>query len=139
MALTQSATGRFGRAVVNSVEIGISTWTGTMRREYADATDSNGYDPVTKQLWTYQDPGVVGCDATVEGYFDLSGTTDTNFIQGFKTDGPYPMQLYLTRTILWASWNWDFTNVKTTVTIPGATMISFSADVKSNGIPISLP
>lgn len=139
MAATQGATGRFGRATVNSVEIGITRWTGKMRKEFADATDSNNYDSTTAQTWTSQDPGVVGCDATIEGYFDLSGTTDANFIQKFKTDGPYPMSLYQTRTLLWASWNWDFSDVEITVSVPGATMMTFTANAKSNGPPASLP
>ena len=139
MAATQSATGRFGRGTVNSVEVGITKWTGKMRKEFADATDSNNYDTVTQQTWTSQDPGVVGADATVEGYYDFSGVTDANFTQKFKTDGPYAMSLYLTRTLLWASWLWDFSDVEFSVMVPGATTITFTANAKSNGTPVSLP
>ena len=139
MAATQGKTGRFGRATVLGVEIGITKWTTKMRKEFADATDSNNYDSGTTQTWTSQDPGVVGCDATVEGYFDFAGTTDTNFIQKFKSDGPYAMILYQDRTTVHASWNWDFSDVETTVSVPGSTMITFTANAKSNGVPTSLP
>lgn len=139
MAATQSATGRFGRGTVLGVEIGITKWTGKMRKEFADATDSNNYDATTGQTWTSQDPGVVGCDATVEGYYDFSGTIDANFIQKFKSDGPYAMILYLTRTAVWASWNWDFSDFEISLSVPGATNITFSANCKSNGAPTSLP
>jgi hypothetical protein len=139
MAATQSATGRYGRGQVNNVEIGITKWTGKMRKEFADSTDSNDYDSVTTQVWTSQDPGVVGCDGTLEGYYDMSGTTDANFTQKFKTDGPYPISLYLTRTLLWGSWNVDFSDVEFSVSVPGSTMIAFVANFKSNGVPTSLP
>ncbi len=139
MAATQSATGRFGRATVLGVEIGITKWTGKMRKEFADATDSNNYDSATAQVWTSQDPGVVGADGTIEGYYDLGGTTDANFTQKFKSDGPYATILYLSRTTVWASWNMDYTDVEFAVMVPGATMITFTANWKSNGTPTSLP
>ena len=139
MAATQSATGRRGRATIQGVECGITKWTGKMRKEFADATDSNNYDTLTTQTWTSQDPGVVGCDATVEGYYDFSGVTDTNFIQTFKTDGPYAMVLYYNRSVVYASWLWDFSDVEISVSVPGSTMITFTANAKSNGAPVSLP
>lgn len=137
MAITEttSQTGRFGNAAVNATAIGITGWTCTVRREYADSTDSNNYDPVTKQTWTSQQPGVVGADATIKGNFDISGVADTNLVQIFKNDGPYPMALSQNRTQTFISGNWDFSNVVLTVEVPGATMVSFSADAKSNGIP----
>lgn len=139
MAATQGATGRFGRATILGVECGITKWTGKMRKEFADATDSNNYDAATAQTWTSQDPGVVGADGSVEGNYDFSGVTDTNFVQKFKSDGPYAMSLFLTRTVLWASWLWDFSDVEISVSVPGATMIAFTANCKSNGPPVSLP
>jgi hypothetical protein len=136
---TQAQTGRFGNITVNNVACNITKWEGTLRKEFADATDSGNYDATTGQVWTSQDPGVVGADASVEGYYDFAGTTDANFTQKFKSDGPFPMALYLSLTTLWANWNWDFSNVKFSVSVPGSTMIGFTADAKSNGAPISLP
>ena len=139
MAITEttSQTGRFGNATVNATAIAITGWTCTVRREYADSTDSNNYDTVTKQTWTSQQPGVVGADATIKGNFDISGVADTNLIWC-----RYSRMMVRTR---WhrpesdpddfISGNWDFSNVVLTVEIPGATMVSFSADAKSNGIP----
>ncbi len=138
MAITQttSMTGRFGNAKVNGVAIGITGWNCTVRKEFADSTDSNNYDPVTSQTWTSQQPGVVGVDAMVKGNFDQSGIVDANFIQKFKTDGPYAMGLYLTQTLQFASGNWDFSDVQTTVEVPGSTMVTFTANAKSNGIVV---
>lgn len=134
MALTQSATGRLGNASVNGVAIGITGWNCTIHKEFADATDSNNYDASTGQLWGSQAPGVLGADATIEGNFDLAGSTDTNFLQKFKSDGPYAMILKITPTITYISGNWDFSDVQTTVSVPGATMINFTANAKSNNI-----
>lgn len=139
MAQTQSFTGRFGRATVNAVEVGITKWTAKGRKEFADSTDSNDFDATTGQLWTSQDPGVVGFDGTIEGYYDAAGSTDTNFIQKFKSDGPFPTSLYLTRTVLFMTANCDYSDVEVSVSVPGATMVSFTANFKTNGVPTSLP
>jgi hypothetical protein len=139
MAQTQSFTGRFGRAQVLGVEIGITRWTAKARKEFADATDSNDFDTGTGQLWTSQLPGVVGFDGTLEGYYDAAGTTDANFIQKFKSDGPYATSLYLSRTVLFMTANVDYSDVEISVSIPGATMVSFTANWKSNGVPTSIP
>ncbi len=139
MAATQSATGRYGRATVLGVEIGITGWTAKPSKAFADATDSNNYDTVTTQVWRSQDPGDVGFDGTITGNFDLAGTTDANFIQKFKSDGPYATALYQTRTVLFLSGNFDYTDVDITVTVPGATMMTFTANWKLNGTPPSLP
>lgn len=139
MAATQSFTGRFGRAQVNAVEIGITKWTMKARKEFADATDSNNFDATTGQLWTSQDPGAVGFDGSVEGNYDAAGTTDTNFIQKFKSDGPFPVSLFYTRTVLAMTANCDFSDVDVTVSVPGSTMVTFTANFKTNGVPTSLP
>lgn len=139
MAKTAGLTGRFGRGQVNGVEISVTKWTFKMRKEFADATDSNGFDTVSGQLYTYQYPGVLGGDGSIEGFVDTSGIFDTNFIQAFKTDGPFPVALYYTRTLLFANWLMDFSDVDISVSVPGATTIAYTANFKTNGTPISLP
>jgi hypothetical protein len=134
MAATQSITGRGGSAKVNGVTIGITRWTGRLRKEFADATDSNNYDAATGQTWTSQAPGVLGMDGTVEGNYDLAGTTDANFTQKFKTDGPYATVLNLSPTVSHSSFNADFSDVEYSVSVPGSTMVTFTANFKSNGI-----
>lgn len=138
MPQTQSQTGRFGTATVLGVFIPITTWTAKVRKAFAPSTDSNNYDAVTGQTWTSQQPGVVGMDGTIGGNFDFSGTIDGNFIQKFKTDGPYAIALGLTRTTTFASCNADFSDVDVSVTIDDANMITWSATWKSNGV-VTLP
>lgn len=135
MAGTQSTTGRFGYGSVSGVPIGITGWTGTLNKPLADATDSNNYDATTQQTYQSQAYGVIGIDGTLEGNYDLAGTTDAQFTQKFKTDGPYPIVLGITRTQTWASMNADFSDIQFRVSVPGSTMVTFTANFKSNGIP----
>ena len=134
MAYTQSFTGRYGNATVGGVSIPITGWTAKLRKAFADSTDSNNYDPVTQQLFTTQQPGVIGIDGTVSGYFDFGGTTDAQLMQSFKTDGPFQVTLGLTRTVNFATGLFSFTDVDFTISVPAATMVAFSLTIKSYGI-----
>ncbi len=69
------------------------------------------------------------------GIFDLAGTTDANFIQKFKSDGPYAVVLNITRTVQFASFNGDFDEIEINVAVPGATMVTFTTPFMSNGVP----
>jgi hypothetical protein len=135
MAATQSQTGRFGYGTISGVAIGITSWTGTLNKPLADATDSNNYDAATQQTYQSQAYGVIGIDGSLEGNYDLGGSTDAQFTQKFKTDGPYPVVLGFTRTSLFMAANVDFSDIQYKVSVPGSTMISFTANFKSNGIP----
>lgn len=134
---TQSVTGRSGNATINSVVIGITQWEATITRQLADATDSNNYDSVSGQTFQSQAEGVVGIDGTLSGNYDLSGTTDANLSQKLvASDGPYPIMLAFTPTVKFASFSADLENVRYSVSVPGATMITFSSSFKSNGKPV---
>lgn len=135
MAVTQSATGRFGTITVNGVTIPITMWRCKVHKEFAVSTDSGNYDATTTQLYRSRAPGEVWLEGHVEANYDFGGTTDANFTQKFKTDGPYPVVLSFSRTTTFASFNADFDEVEYTVTVPGATMISFTSPFQSNGTP----
>ena len=135
MAATQSRTGRYGSATVNGAVCNITKWTAKPRKEFADSTDSGNYDAVTSQVWTSQAPGVTGLDGTIEGYYDFGGSTDTNFTQLFLTDGPYATVLKFSPTTNFATFQADYSDVEYSVMVPGATMITFTANYKSNGKP----
>lgn len=134
MAATQSKTGRSGNVTVGGNVLNITGWTAKPRKEFADSTDSGDYDATTGQTWTSQAPGVTGLDGTIKGNWDFGGSTDTNLIQIFKSDGPYAVVLKLTASVSFASFNADITDVDVEVSVPGSTMISFTANFKSNGI-----
>jgi hypothetical protein len=136
---TAGFTGRFGRATLNGVEMSLTKFSSKPRKEFADGTDSNNYDSVTGQLWTSQYPGATGFDGSLEGFVDTGGIFDTAFIQALKTDGPFPLIKYYNRTLVYFNWLCDFTDVEVNLVVPGATMVTFSANYKTNGPPTSLP
>lgn len=135
MAVTQSATGRYGNAQVNGVAINITGWRCKVHKEFAVATDSGNYDPVTAQLFRSRAPGEVWLEGQIEGNYNFDGTTDANFTQKFKTDGPYAVVLSFSRTVNFASFNADFDEVEFTITVNGANMLTFSSPFQSNGVP----
>jgi hypothetical protein len=137
MALTQSMTGRGGSATIGGTVIPITKWSAKTSRNLADATDSSGYDPVTGQTWMSQAQGVVGMEVTIEGNYDLA-TTSTNVTSKIKTDGPFAVVLKVNPTTVYASGNFDFTDVETTLEVPGSTMVTWSVTAKSSGV-ITLP
>lgn len=135
MAVTQSKTGRFGTATVNGVVCNITEWSGKVHKEFAVSTDSGNYDAATQQLWRSRAPGEVWVEATIKGNYDFGGSTDANFTQLYKGDGPYAVVLALTRSVNWASFNADFDEVNFSVTVNGAAMITFETNCVSNGTP----
>jgi hypothetical protein len=134
MAAAQTFTGRQGAAQVNSNTIPIHKWSGGITRAYADSTDSSTYNPATGQTWETQAPGTVVAEGTLEGYFDLA-TTDADIVQLFSSDGPYPVTLSLTRSQDFFRGNANFMNFKANVSVPGATMVDWTCDWKSSGVP----
>jgi hypothetical protein len=135
MPATQSFTGRQGQATIAGNIVPITKWTAKITRAYADSTDSATYDPGTGQTWETQAPGTVVADGTMEGNFDLA-TTSADIIQLFKSDGPFTVLLALTRAQNFMSGSATFQDCEVTISIPGATMCTWSCNWKSYGIPI---
>lgn len=134
MPTTQSFTGRQGQATVGGNVVPITKWTAKITRQYADSTDSATYDATSGQVWETQAPGTVVAEGTLEGNFDLA-TTSADIIQLFKSDGPFAVIFALTRTVNFMSGNFNFMDCEVNVSIPGATMCTWSCNFKSNGIP----
>lgn len=135
MSVTQSKTGRYGTATVNGVVVNITDWSCKVHKEFAIATDSGNYDATTQQLYRSRAPGEVWLEGSIKGNYDFGGTTDANFTQLYKSDGPYAVILGLTRSVNFASFNADFDEVNYTVTVNGANMITFDTNFMSNGVP----
>lgn len=134
---TQSMTGRGGSATVNSVVIPITKWSAKTNRNLADATDSANYDPTTGQTWTDAASGVVSMELTIEGNYDLA-TTSANITSKIKTDGPFPVILHVNPDTVYATGNFYFSDIETSLEVPGGTMVSWSASAKNSGI-VTLP
>lgn len=128
---TQSFTGRQGQATVAGNIIPITEWTATITRSYADSTDSSTWDG--SQVWESQAPGTVVAAGTLKGNFDLA-TTSADVIALFKSDGPYSVTFDLDRTHHFMSGNFNFMDCEITVSVPGATMCTWSSNFKSSGV-----
>jgi hypothetical protein len=133
---TQSISGRGGSMKVNGVTIAITEWSGKLHKEFAISTDSNNYDPVSGQLYRSRAPGEIWIEFSAKGNYDMAGTTDTNFSQKWKQDGPWPVVLGLTSTTNWGSFSADLDDLNFSLSVPGATMTTFDISGQSNGIPI---
>lgn len=130
MAIT-AISGRAGNATVNSSTLAITKWTAKFNKALADSTDSSTWDGV--HLFQSQVPGVLGCDGTIEGYWDAAGTTTTVLMNILTNDAHVPLVLKYDATHTAMSGNFDLENVEMTVEVPGATTVKFSAGFKSNG------
>jgi hypothetical protein len=130
---TQSKTGRSGSVTVASVVIPITKWSLKGTKDLADSTDSGNYDPPSGQTYKSQQPGVIGLEGTIEGNWDAA-TTSSGIIAKLKADPPLPCVFKIDASTNYASGNFDLSDVETSVEVPGATMIKFTANVKSNGI-----
>jgi hypothetical protein len=128
-----SKTGRAGYVTVNSVVIPITKWTVKGQKELADATDSSLWDTSSAELYKAQAPGALSLEGSLEGYWD-SNTTGTGIIAKLKADNPLPITFQYDRSTNAFSGNFDLSDVNVTVQVPGATMINFTANFKSNGV-----
>jgi hypothetical protein len=63
-----------------------------------------------------------------------AATTSSGIIAKLKADPPLPCVFKIDASTNYASGNFDLSDVETSVEVPGATMIKFTANVKSNGI-----
>jgi hypothetical protein len=124
--------GRSGSITVNSVNIPITKWTAKLSKELADSTDSSNYDVASGQTYKAQVPGVISIEATVEGNFDSAASTGV--INKLKSDPMLPVVLKLDATTTFCSGSFDLSDAEVSVEVPGATMVSFTATVKSNGV-----
>jgi hypothetical protein len=128
-----SKTGRAGFVQVNNVTIPITSWKTKGTKELADSTDSSNWDTASAELYKSQLPGALALEGTLEGYWD-SGTTGTGVIGKLKADAPLPITFQYDRATNAFSGNFDLSDVEVTVQVPGASVINFTANFRSNGV-----
>ena len=137
---TKPVSGRGGYSNVNGIPLNITGWKGMLRVELEDGTDSAAYVTATGKLWKYQEEGAISLEGSLTGWYDTAGTTDSAFIQQLANAyGPYPISLFITRSLLFASGTADFEQFMITVSVPGAKTVEFSCDFKFNAAPTSMP
>lgn len=129
----QKTTGRSGSATIRGQVISITKWEAKSSKNLADATASDNYDSTSGQLWQSQAVGAIGMEVTIEGNFDLAGTTDAQFVQWLKMDPPADVLLYITPTVRYCEGLFDMSDVSVSLSVPGGTMVTYSATLKSNG------
>lgn len=132
MAQTSSKTGRGGYLTIDGTAIPITKWTATSTKEMADSTDSNDYDAGTGVLWKSQKPGAVSQEVSIEFNYDTA-TTPTGITAKLKGDAVVAGVLKIDRSTTYCSGNYDMSEVETNVEVPGATMITGTAKLMSNG------
>jgi hypothetical protein len=132
MAATTGRTGRAGNLTLSSQIINITKWDAKLNVAFADSTDSGNYS--APALFKSQLNGDQQIEGSIEGNFDAS-TTSTNVTALLKvpSSGPYALVLKYDASLTCFSGNADFSDLSFSVSVPGATMITFTASYKSNG------
>jgi hypothetical protein len=134
MAATQGKTGKAGSITISGNVVPITKASPKVTMNFADATDSGNYDSGSGNLYKSQLAGDTQMELSIEGFWDAA-TTSTNITAKIQApgSGPYAMVVKLDGSTTYCSGNFDLTDVSLDVTVPGATMISFTATAKSNG------
>ena len=132
MAQTSSKTGRAGYLTIDGTAIPITKWTPTTTKEMADSTDSNDYDTGSGQLWKSQKPGALSQEVSIEFNYDTV-TTPTGITAKIKADPTVAAVLKIDRSTTYCSGNYDMSEVEINLEVPGATMITGTAKLMSNG------
>lgn len=134
MAVTQAKTGKAGAITIASTTVPITAWSGKLNVAFADSTDSGNYNSGTGNLYKSQLPGDQQVEGSIEGFYDTA-TTSANITSNIKnpTSGPYALVLKFDGSTTWFSGNVDFSDVDFKVQVPGATVINYTANFKSNG------
>lgn len=132
MAATAGKTGKAGNITIGGNVIPITKWSGKLEIDFADSTDSGNY--ASPNLPKSQLPGAYQVTGSIEAFYDAN-TTSVNITSNIKnpTGGPYALVLKFDASTTWFSGNVDFSDVDFTVQVPGATMVTFTANFKSNG------
>ena len=137
MAATQSLTGKAGSMTLGNTVVPITKADPKTMFEFADATDSGNFAPAAGShgtLYKSQRAGDTQVEISIEGYYDKATTPSVVLAKLLDPDaGPWPMTVNFDQTTVYFTGNVDIYNVDTSMTIPGANMISFTATAKSNG------
>lgn len=128
-----SLTGRAGSMTLAGATIPITKWTAKITKALVDATDSDPTYFSGGQLYASNLPGTLGCDGTIEGYWDAN-STNTNLFSFFANDSPRALVLKYNTTTTAISGNFDLSDIEISLEVPGASMTKFTANFKSHGV-----
>ena len=132
MAATSGRTGRAGSVSLSAIVINITGWSAKLNINFADSTDSGNYS--APNLFDSQLNGSQHVEGSIKGFYDASNTaTNLDGVIKVPSSGPYATVLKIDASTTWFSGNCDFTDIEYSLEVPGATMVTFSANFKSNG------
>lgn len=125
-------TGKAGNMTINSVVMNISKWSGKLTKEYADSTDSSGFDSGTQQLWKKQAAGAIQFEGSIEGFFDFDAGSSA-VLAAVLGDTAYPVTFKYDETTVFASGLVNFMDFDTGIEVDGGTTVGFTTSFKSYG------
>lgn len=130
--MATTLTGNAGQMSLGGSPLTITKWSGTLKAELADSTDSSSFNATLGYTFKTQKPGVRSMEGSVEGNFDLDQTS-ASIAQKLFDGGPLPAVFKFTNTTTFASCDVDLSDVEISVQVPGANMVTYSAKYQSNG------
>ena len=132
-------TGKGAYLTINGNRVEVTSLKSNINTEWAKSTDSSDYDATDDILFSSQQPGETHLEIDVEGNFDLT-TTSPNVIALIRNGGvagqggaPVPVVVYSSPTTKFVSGNFNVESGSVNLTVPGATMYTFSCKLMSNG------
>lgn len=121
--------GKDGRVTAGGT-IYVTKWSGSLKKNTADTTDTSCFDVSTGKTWRKQLPVDYGFEGEIEGYYDFGGG-GAIITANLYSDTPLATTLSFDRSTNFGSGNFDFTNVQ--ISSPRDDKISFTASIMSNG------
>ncbi|MDR3632623.1 MAG: hypothetical protein P4L84_02235 [Isosphaeraceae bacterium] len=125
-------TGKGAYLTLNGNRVEVTSLKSNVTTEWAKSTDSSDYDATDDILFSSQQPGETHLEIDVEGNFDLA-TTSANVISLIRKGGLVPAVIYSSSTTTFATGNFNVESGSVNLTVPGATMYTFSCKLNSNG------
>lgn len=102
--------------------------------EWADATDSSFFVAATNTLYKGQKKGAVQLELAIEGNFDPTTTNAEIFTQIITGQGTHTAVVNSAASTKYADGTFDIIEGDANLSVPGATMASFTCTIRSNGL-----
>jgi hypothetical protein len=125
-------TGKAGNILVNAAVIPITKWTAKVTKEYANATDSTGFDASNQQLWKKQAAGSIQLEGSIEGFFDFDAGSSA-VLAAVLNDFALLTVLMYDATQPYASGLMNYMDFDSGVEVEGGTTIGYTTGFKSYG------
>jgi hypothetical protein len=126
-------TGKAGDLTLAAGRVYFSKWSAKLTKEYADSTDSSGFDATSLQLWKKQAAGGIQLEGSIEGFFDFAATSSA-MLGALLSDVAIPAVFKYDQETVYASGLINVMDFDTGVEVAGTTTIGFTCSFKSYGV-----